>query len=161
MSRVLLTFSCPLDHAPLPRPPLVSGSRGQQYYKGGPAYQSYKAVLRSAAEAVLPDDWTPQDGPTEIRIVVEFAEARRPASRKDETWHLKPPDSDNLLKPIQDALTGLCFSDDRTVVVQRLAKIWGPEDRVTVQLLAHTPGERLPLTDRTTAFQAAGVPVPE
>lgn len=158
MSHVLLTFSCPLDHAPLPRPPLASGKSGQQYYKSGPAYQRYKGVLRSAAE----EQWegAPYDGPSEIRIVVEFDESLRPKSRDGETWHLKPPDTDNLLKPIQDALTGLCFSDDRTVTVQRIAKIWGPENRVTVQLLAHDPGDRLPLTDRTTAFQAAGVPVP-
>jgi Holliday junction resolvase RusA-like endonuclease len=153
MSRILLTFSCPLDHAPLPRPPLVSGRGGQQYYKGGPAYQAYKATLRAAAEGQW-DSAAPYDGPTEIRIVVEFDQALRPKSRAGETWHLKPPDSDNLLKPIQDALTGLCFSDDRTVTVQRLAKIWGPENRVTVQLRAHVSGN---VTDRGQAIQAAGL----
>lgn len=155
MSRVLLTMSVPLTHAPLPRPALVSGRGGQQYYAKGKEYQAYKATLRAAAEEVW--DGAPYDGPSEIRILVQFSEAKRPKTRAQETWHLKPPDSDNLLKPIQDALTGLCFSDDRTVVVQRIAKIWGPDDRVVVQLRSWTPGDGAPLSDRALAFRAAGV----
>lgn len=159
MSRLLVEFVALLDHAPLPRPPLVSGRQGQQYYKNGAQYSVYKQVIRQACEDRLPDDWRPYDGPSEIRIVVQFDEALRPKNRASETWHLKTPDTDNLLKPVQDALTGLTFTDDRTVVVQRIAKCWGPGNEVIVQLWAHDPDAEKPLTDRQLAFRAAGVPL--
>jgi len=159
MTRLLVEFVALLDHAPLPRPALVSGRQGQQYYKGGPAYQRYKQTIREACADRLPDEHLPYDGPTEIRIVVQFDEALRPKNRANETWHLKPPDTDNLLKPIQDALTGLMFTDDRTVVVQRIAKCWGQGNEVIVQLWAHDPKAEVPLTDKQLVFRAAGIPL--
>jgi len=160
MTRLLVEFAALLDHAPLPRPALVSGRQGQQYYKGGAQYARYKSTIRQACEDRLPEGWRPYDGPSEIRIVVQFDEALRPKNRALETWHLKTPDTDNLLKPVQDALTGLTFTDDRTVVVQRIAKCWGPGNEVIVQLWAYDPGAEVPLSDRQLVFRAAGVPFP-
>lgn len=133
--RELVTFSAELH--PLPRPALMTDPRsGRQFYKDGAAYREYKRRLTEACEQALPDDWVMYDGPSEIRVICQFDQANRPKSRANEVWYLKTPDSENLIKPVQDALTGLCFKDDRTVVTQRVAKCWGEGDLVVVQLNA-------------------------
>jgi Holliday junction resolvase RusA-like endonuclease len=162
VSRVLVTFTALLDHKPLPRPALASGRGGQQYYKNGDEYQAYKRTLRMACEAALPEFWSPYDGPVAVRALVQFDEANRPKVRSNETWHMKPPDEDNLLKPIQDSMTGLVFTDDRTAVVGRVAKIWGPENLVVCRVIALDldPECGLPehiASTRERAIWAAGV----
>lgn len=129
MSRVLVTFSAAIR--PVPRPALVASPNGNVHYLNSPQYRAYKATLREACEAELPAFWSPYDKPTEIRIVCQYA---RPKSRPDAEWKDSVPDHENLLKPIQDALTGLMYTDDKSVTLSRFAKVYGDEDRVTVQI---------------------------
>jgi Holliday junction resolvase RusA-like endonuclease len=124
-----VTFSAAVK--PLQRPALQGGRGGNLYYKNGPEYQDFKATLYAACSMVLPDDWTPYTGPVEIRILCQY---HRPMSRPTAIWKDTTPDWDNLAKPVQDALTKLVFPDDKTVVLARVAKIYGDEDRVTVQV---------------------------
>lgn len=124
-----MTFSC--DVKPLQRPALQSGRGGNVYYKNGDAYQEFKATLYAACAMALPDNWEPYAGPVEIRIVLQY---KRPMSRPTAEWKDSTPDWDNLAKPVQDALTKLVFPDDKTVVIGRTAKVYGDEDRVTVQV---------------------------
>lgn len=139
--RELVTFSAEVK--PLPRPALVPNGHGGIRYMHSAEYRDYKQTLRTAAEFALPEFWTPFDGPTEIRAVVEFV---RPKSlAKGTTFRMKAPDWDNLAKPIQDALTGLVYTDDKTVVAGTVVKLYGPENRVTVQVnaLSHDEAEAL------------------
>lgn len=129
LSRELVTFSA--DVKPLQRPALQSGKGGNVYYKNGAEYQDFKATLYAACSMALPDDWEPYDQPVEIRVVFQY---KRPMSRPNAEWKDSTPDTDNLLKPVQDALTKLVWTDDKTVVIERAAKIYGDEDRVTVQV---------------------------
>lgn len=129
MTRVLVTFSAEIK--PIPRPALVASPNGNVHYKNSSEYTAYKRVLRQACELELPGFWSPYDKPCEIRIVCQYA---RPKSRPTAEWKDTTPDHENLLKPIQDALTGLVYTDDKTVVSSRFAKIYGDEDRVTVQI---------------------------
>ncbi len=129
MSRVLVTFSAQIK--PLQRPALVANGYGGVRYKDSGAYKEYKAALRMACELELPAFWTPYDKPTEIRIVCQY---ERPKSRPKAEWKDTVPDHENLLKPIQDALTGLVYTDDKTVCFSRFAKVYGDENRVTVQI---------------------------
>lgn len=129
MSRVLVTFSVAVK--PVQRPALVASPNGNVHYKNSPEYRAYKATLREACEAELPGFWSPYDKPVEIRMVCQY---QRPKSRPTATWKDTTPDWDNLAKPVQDALTGLVFTDDKTVAQARCAKVYGDEDRVTVQV---------------------------
>lgn len=143
--RELVTFSVAVK--PLPRPALVPNGHGGIRYMHSAEYKAYKAVLRKAAEEALPAFWTPYDGPVEIFMVAQFV---RPKTRAGEHWHVVTPDNDNLHKPIQDALTGLVFSDDRTVSASHLAKVLGGENRVTCRVVAL---DRATLDDSGRAFQ--------
>lgn len=130
MSRVLVTFSA--DVKPVQRPALVPNRGGKGVrYQNGDQYQEYKSALHAACAMELPEDWEPYDGPTEIRVVFQY---KQPASRPLAEWKDSTPDTDNLLKPVQDALTKLVWTDDKTVTVERAAKIYGDENRVTVQV---------------------------
>lgn len=129
MSRVLVTFSAAIK--PVQRPALVASPNGNVHYLNSPEYRAYKAALRAACELALPAFWTPYDKATEIRIVCQY---ERPKSRPTADWKESAPDADNLLKPVQDALTGLVYTDDKTVAMQRIAKVYGDENRVTVQV---------------------------
>ena len=128
-SRVLVTFSVAVK--PVQRPALVASPNGNVHYKNSPEYKAYKATLREACDAALPFLWTPYDKPVEIRMVCQY---ERPKSRPTATWKDTTPDWDNLAKPVQDALTGLVFTDDKTVALARVAKVYGLDDRVTVQV---------------------------
>lgn len=156
MSRDLLVMSVALPHHPLPRPSLQTGRNGQQYYKDGPRYQAYKRGLGLAARNELPDHWELYEGAVSLHIVAEFADCQRPKCRVKETWHLKTPDNDNLIKPIQDALTKVVWFDDCSVPVVRFAKVWGAEDRVTLRVTT------LDLDDgqRGEAFRLTGLEDP-
>lgn len=48
----------------------------------------------------------------------------RPGSLKgsDRAWHLGKPDTDNLIKAIKDALTGICWVDDAIVCRELISK---------------------------------------
>jgi Holliday junction resolvase RusA-like endonuclease len=129
MSRVLVTFSAEVK--PLQRPALVANGYGGVRYKDSAPYREYKAVLRRACELALPEFWSPYDGPVEIRIVCQYSQ---PSSRPKAEWKDTTPDWDNLAKPVQDALTKLVFTDDKTVALARVAKVYGVDDRVTVQV---------------------------
>lgn len=129
VSRVLVTFSA--DVKPVQRPALVASPNGNVHYLNSPEYRAYKATLRAACELALPAFWSPYDKPVEIRAVCQY---ERPKSRPTATWKDTTPDWDNLAKPIQDSLTGLVFTDDKTVALARVAKVYGDENRVTVQV---------------------------
>lgn len=129
MSRVLVTFSAEVK--PLQRPALVASPNGNVHYKNSAEYTAYKRILRRACELALPEFWSPYDKPVEIRAICQYT---RPKSRPTATWKDTTPDWDNLAKPVQDALTGLVFTDDKTVALARVAKVYGLDDRVTVQV---------------------------
>lgn len=130
MSRVLVTFSANVK--PVQRPALIPNRGGKGVrYENGEAYKEYKSALHAACAMELPEDWEPYPGPVEIRIVLQY---KQPVSRPLAEWKDSTPDWDNLAKPVQDALTKLVFPDDKTVVMGRCAKIYGDEDRVTVQV---------------------------
>lgn len=130
--RELVTFS--VEIKALPRPALVPNGHGGIRYQNGPAYQDYKRILGYAARDALPPDWVLYDGPTLFSAVFEFKRPRTvPVT---EFWHTKKLDTDNLTKGAKDALTKVVWTDDGSVISDRVAKCWADEDRVTVQVHA-------------------------
>lgn len=69
--------------------------------KSSPRRRSWKLAVAAAARARLPADFEPFSGPVSVRITYFY---------DDES-----PDVDNIIKPIQDALTGLVYLDDAQV----------------------------------------------
>lgn len=144
--RELLTYS--VEEKAWPRPALVSskGSASVRYdTRNGIAdrYQQYKARIRGAATAALPAGWEPIEGPVEARIVIERESLK---TDPDRVWKVTTPDTENLIKPIVDAHTGLVFVDDRQVVILSVAETYGPVDLITIQfnLLDDSDTDALP-----------------
>ncbi len=48
--------------------------------------------------------------------------------------HLKKPDVDNLAKSILDALNGVAWKDDSQIGALLVCKLYGEEDKVTVEI---------------------------
>lgn len=66
--------------------------------------QEWKLLVRESAQLTWPATTSPTTG--ELRITVQYFHERS-SSRID---------GDNMLKPIQDALTGLLYSDDSQII---------------------------------------------
>lgn len=131
--RELITFSVPIKV--VPRPSLTSniGTAAVRYdSRTRDKYFAMKATVRGAAQAHLPADWTPCQGPIELRIVVEHPRLK---TNPDRLWKLTVPDiSDNQLKGLQDSLTDLVWVDDKQIVSCSIAELYGDDYRVTIQV---------------------------
>jgi Holliday junction resolvase RusA-like endonuclease len=86
-----------------------------------------------------------------FRIPTGWPKALREAAQAGEVWHVADPDLDQLIKQVQDALTGIVYWDDNQVVAYgpRPLKRYGSPERtvITVEVLdqpegAVTPGQR-------------------
>ena len=51
-----------------------------------------------------------------------------------EIWHVKKPDTDNLIKSVTDSLNGLAYVDDSQIVVMTVEKKYGEESRTVIEL---------------------------
>lgn len=133
--REIVTFSLPI--VALPRPALVPNGHGGIRYQNSAEYKHYKATIRAACVEALTPEFVPFDGPAEIRMVIEVTPRSQAERARAEFWKVSKPDHDNYQKGIQDALTGLVFTDDCTVVGAHAAKVMSEENRVTVQVNAY------------------------
>jgi len=77
-------------------PPLSLQTRNRQ------RYQAWKDAVRGAAAARWPATLAPTSESVKIRITYYYDR--------------NSPDVDNIIKPIQDALNGLIYVDDRQVI---------------------------------------------
>jgi hypothetical protein len=73
--------------------------------KSKPRKRAYKEIIENAARQALPESYAPIDIPLEIRITYYH---------DGET-----PDVDNIIKPIQDALKGVVYLDDKQIADTR------------------------------------------
>ena len=70
--------------------------------KNAKRYQQWKKQVRSAAERLWPVSSTPT---TSLKVSVQITNY----------YTLAPPDIDNIIKPILDAMNGLVYYDDQQV----------------------------------------------
>lgn len=83
---------------------IVPGPPRSQQTRQRAQLHAWKDKVRTAARQRLPGDTLPVGN--DIRIFVQY-------------FHEKPTvriDGDNLLKPVQDALIGLIYDDDRQII---------------------------------------------
>ena len=86
-----------------------------------------KGALKKVLEAAADIDYSP---PEPESVAVDFAE---PYLRNNR-FHIKRPDLDNLLKLVKDALNGLMWVDDSQVQIGGAFKILSHNPRTEIEL---------------------------
>lgn len=84
-----------------------------------------KTLIRAMKPAMI---YKP-DG-VNLSVRLEFKKPKT-ATRRQPTVR---PDIDKCLRAVLDALTGLCYVDDSQVVYVATAKVYGPSERVIVEI---------------------------
>lgn len=80
------------------------------------------------------------EGPVALAVTAVFAVPRSYAKKKaaqclaGEIWPTCKPDFDNILKAVADALNGVAYLDDSTVVRGSVDKRYGEAERLVVRL---------------------------
>lgn len=96
--------------------------------KGFPAasWVSYKAQIQFAWAEQAPQDWKPWPGAVWLGFCGYFSvPSSWPKWRKEEQrYHLGKPDTDNIIKAIGDALTGLAWIDDKQIQLRECWKAY-------------------------------------
>ncbi len=93
-----------------------------------PDRQQYKAYLRvSGAEQM---EGPPLEGPLSVVMVFERP---KPASYSKKRWAWTGrPDTTNLAKLVEDALTGIVWLDDAQIIMETIIKRFAPTPGITV-----------------------------
>lgn len=103
--------------------------------------RNYKAYVKLLATQAMKDSgFTMIDGPCCLDIMA-FFEVPKSKSKKFKERALlglerptKKPDIDNIVKALQDALNGLAYKDDSSIVFLSVAKCYSEVPRVEVIL---------------------------
>ena len=92
----------------------------QNYVPGDHEIHAWKLQLQILARQAYQGDPLNK---VPVSLSVKFL-MPRPGSLKgsDRAWHLTTPDTDNLVKAIKDALTGICWKDDAIVCRELISK---------------------------------------
>lgn len=102
---------------------------------------NYEALVKLAFQQSFPG-FTPyeRDTPLEIRVTAKFAppasvsKRRRAMMLSGEVMPTKSPDIDNCCKIIMDALHGVCYLNDASVVKITGAKVYADTPGVEVEI---------------------------
>ena len=104
------------------------------------------------------------DGPISVRIEATFEMPLSWSAKKRKTfdgkWCMKKPDGDNIAKIICDALNGVAYHDDSSVVLISVMKRWGQDGSVAVVIdeLSEMEVEQIEMT-AATADDIEGDPI--
>ena len=90
----------------------------------------YEKLIR-ASYAASSNVFFEKNIPLEMSIIALFS---IPNCHTD-GWHLKRPDSDNIIKIIMDALNGVCYHDDEQICRIYFEKKYAdiPETKITIK----------------------------
>lgn len=110
-----------------------------------PDRADWKAVVRHAAAQAMGDD-LPFEGP--LTLIVTIMRPKPPSwpkrACKRNLWPWawwKKPDTDNLTKPIKDAISRVVWLDDAQVVREVIEKIHSEQDLTVVRVIPATQEE--------------------
>ena len=108
----------------------IAGKASVRTHKGGWAYMKrseFEKVARAVFRQQTPKDWK-KDGVFSVEILCYFALEKSNSVAKNEQlsgwYYSKKPDSDNIAKGIQDAMTGTLFNDDSQVSLLKVGKFY-------------------------------------
>jgi len=107
------------------------------------ATAAYEGLVALAAQAALPEGWTPLTGPVLLVVLAVQPRPKRLMRRKDPDGLIysdRRPDLDNLVKAVSDGLDGIAWGDDGQVAVVQAVKTYAergglPRVEVWVQAL--------------------------
>ena len=121
------SLTVPYPPMPAPRP---------RFSKFG-AYNPKKYTDHKRAIALLAKNiFTPREGAIKIMCIFYMPIPKSWSKKKKieavGKYHIKKPDSDNLLKTIKDALNGIAYVDDSQVSVTITHKIYSDEPRTEI-----------------------------
>lgn len=120
------------------RPVIVDKAKGKAQFTA--------AVRLFAAEAAREQGWELARDPVELQVQFRYARpachygtgrnAEKVKPSRGDARHAQSPDLTNLVKCIEDALTGIVWHDDRQVWRSTLSKVWGVTDSVAVDVVS-------------------------
>jgi Holliday junction resolvase RusA-like endonuclease len=110
---------------PRPRMSVVNGRIRvcSAYGLHGPVRAFKDTTALAAREAY---DGPPLEGPISLIVVFVMPRVKTQMFKKKampRMWHCKTPDTDNLLKSLKDALTGVVWRDDSQVCICEVQKL--------------------------------------
>lgn len=109
---------------------------------------SYRGQIQDAWLRVQPEGWKPVTGPIFLYLQAFFEVPKSWSKKKRVTalWYSGKPDSGNILKAFEDALTGYAWQDDKQIALARVSKYYcgnGPSRvHVSVRLLPTQADEK-------------------
>ena len=108
----------------------IAGKASVRTHKGGWAYMKrseFEKVARLTFKQQTPKDWR-LDGAFSVKITCYFSLEKSNSKDMNERlsgwYYTKKPDSDNIAKGIQDAMTGTLFNDDSQVSLLKVGKFY-------------------------------------
>ena len=96
-----------------------------------PEAAEWKAMARIFAIEAMAGR-LPFDEPVGVDLL--FYRARPKSTRKQVMYPMTRPDRSNYLKLAEDALNGVCYTDDALICDGRTAKLFGDPERVEVRI---------------------------
>lgn len=99
------------------------------------------AALRARTKADHFDVMFPKHEPVELHLACYFN--RPPSAPKKRACHVVKPDLSKLVRAIEDALTGIIYTDDAQIVCIHASKHYGSPERVSLEVSEYI-GTELP-----------------
>lgn len=116
-----IKFSLPVDCRPAPRPRVTRNATFSPKW-----YSDLKLAIGQKARLEMERaGYMPLKAPVKLEVTV--------ARDMDVTKRLFG-DVDNLLKTIMDALTGVCYEDDRFVISASISKLKAPSPKLSIRV---------------------------
>lgn len=101
----------------------VVAGHARTYLPSEHPVNAFKAACAMAASAVFPNG--PMLGPIHLSAVFVMPRPKSATKKKGANpryWSAKKPDIDNLMKSLQDALTGIVYVDDAQIAIATVHK---------------------------------------
>lgn len=89
---------------------------------GGAKHKNWREAIAQQAQVWLENHpaWIPIDGP--VRLSISFHLPKPKSAKKGETWAIKRPDLDKLVRAVGDALHKKAYTEDSRIVQLSVSK---------------------------------------
>lgn len=149
-----ISFTIPGNAVAQGRPRFARRGRFVHTYDP-PKSKAWKEYVRLCAIAAK---CKPLDGPLSMQIVFFLRPPKnldKKLARGEGIAHISKPDCSNLVKALEDALTGICYHDDSQIVDLSATKCYSAQPQVFVSITTIEPeragrGERTKKVDSDT-----------
>jgi crossover junction endodeoxyribonuclease RusA len=122
------------------------GSLGVAVHEGGKAarLKDWRRAIADAARAWMAENGleSPADGP--LALVATFYLPRPSSAPKRLVYPAKKPDCSKLIRAVEDAMTGIVYTDDARIVDLRVYKRFAVDSPPRVEIHLSPPNEREP-----------------